>query len=441
MIIFVDVNGAHKIQLEVAQNEKIETVKRIATFICEGGLQIYISEPNKTEKTCVEVRSSDTLYMAKMKYLQQTNRDLGNAIFMCNEWDAIPDSASVSSSMVVVSGDPEKNVRKEVDLLVESARLEESMIVVPTTTPDTSNSLSFEQNIVVVDEVIETSANEAMIVNAVYIVPDQDLVYESLKSPTSDPYYIEKKYVRIEAKGITEKYIYLNKENKDVIKFNLVDVPGFKETNNISEYLNTISNYIDGRNSPARLNGQQNQLDACLYFLSPHNNCLSEIDKIIMLTIHKKVNIIPIIAKTDIMKFDSIPLVKASIGYDLTANDIETYCFDKQNTGTKTNEPYGIYSHEFFEVAQLIIRHRVMRKNGLRTLPYMYHKEEKQINNYYQLRHHLISTDMLNLIKTTKDKIDLQKNQSFETYGTDSMELLTEDSNSRGRSLEYILRK
>jgi septin 7 len=68
-----------------------------------------------------------------------------------------------------------------------------------------------------------------------------------------------------------------------------------------------------------------NRIHACLYFIEPTGHSLKPVDIEFMRRLHTKVNLIPIIAKSDTMTDDEVLQFKARILSDIAHHHIDIY--------------------------------------------------------------------------------------------------------------------
>ncbi|KAK6968802.1 septin-5, partial [Biomphalaria glabrata] len=116
---------------------------------------------------------------------------------------------------------------------------------------------------------------------------------------------IEKKQLEIEEKGVR-------------LKLTIVDTPGFNDAVNAGNSQKSLIEYVDkqfeqyyedecGLN---RRNIVDNRVHCCLYFISPYGHGLRQIDIETMKKLHHKVNIVPLLAKADILTKEELRRMK-----------------------------------------------------------------------------------------------------------------------------------
>ena len=117
------------------------------------------------------------------------------------------------------------------------------------------------------------------------------------------------------------------------LRLTVVDTPGFGDSLSGTDQTTPIVNYIDKQfqqylddeSGLNRRNITDTRVHCCFYFISPHSNGLRPIDIEFMKTLHHKVNIVPIIAKSDTLTLAEIRNKKKLILSDIERHGIRIY--------------------------------------------------------------------------------------------------------------------
>ncbi|KAJ3112046.1 hypothetical protein HDU96_004998 [Phlyctochytrium bullatum] len=122
-------------------------------------------------------------------------------------------------------------------------------------------------------------------------------------------------------------------ENGVKLKLTVIDTPGFGDfVNNEDSWRPILDNiearydaYLDQENRVNRKKIVDTRVHACIYFIAPTGHCLKPLDIEFMRRLHHRVNLIPIIAKSDTMTEDEIKSFKLKILEDINFHKIQIY--------------------------------------------------------------------------------------------------------------------
>jgi septin 7 len=102
------------------------------------------------------------------------------------------------------------------------------------------------------------------------------------------------------------------------LRLTVVDTPGFGDfVNNDESWRPIVDNieqrfdaYLDAENKVNRMNIVDNRIHACVFFIQPTGHSLKPLDIEVMKRLHTKVNLIPVIAKSDTLTDEEITAFK-----------------------------------------------------------------------------------------------------------------------------------
>lgn len=83
--------------------------------------------------------------------------------------------------------------------------------------------------------------------------------------------------------------------------------------------------YLEQENRVNRLKIVDNRIHACIYFIAPTGHALKQVDIEFMRRLHTRVNLIPVIAKSDTMTEEEVLAFKARILSDINFHNIQIY--------------------------------------------------------------------------------------------------------------------
>ncbi|XP_071945303.1 septin-2B-like [Antedon mediterranea] len=163
------------------------------------------------------------------------------------------------------------------------------------------------------------------------------------------------------------------------LRLTVVDTPGYGDAINNQDCFKPILKYIDDQyekylNDESGLNRRHivdNRVHCCFYFISPTGHGLKPLDVEFMRALHNKVNIVPVIAKSDTLTKREIQMLKAKIMNEIDDNGIKVYHlpdsdsdededFKEQNNSLKQSVPFAVCgSSQLIEVKGKKVRGRL----------------------------------------------------------------------------------
>ena len=98
-------------------------------------------------------------------------------------------------------------------------------------------------------------------------------------------------------------------ENGVKLSLTVIDTPGFGDAVDNTDHCNPIVEYVEkqfddfleSETSLERVARPDSRVHACLYFIAPSGHGLKKMDLEFMEKLHKKVNIVPVIGKADVL--------------------------------------------------------------------------------------------------------------------------------------------
>lgn len=251
----------------------------------------------------------------------------------------------------------------------------------------------------------ETGLGKSTLINSLFLTD----LYKDRKFPNhildnaEQTVDIERKQLEIEEKGVK-------------VRLSVVDTPGFSEALNGEKSWQPIIDYVDrqfeqyyqAESGVNRKNIQDSRVHCCLYFISPYGHGLKPIDVFMMKKLHHKVNIIPLIAKSDTLTPKERAHLKNKVMEQIEENHIDIYkfpeCdsdedeeFKQQDRELKSAIPFAVVgSNTVVEVAGKKVRGRMYQWGIVEV-------ENPAHCDFVKLRQMLISTHMQDLKDITSD--------------------------------------
>lgn len=211
------------------------------------------------------------------------------------------------------------------------------------------------------------------------------------------------------------------------LRLNIITTPGFGDSLNNTESWKPIVDEINHRfdlylEEESRINRSQvvdNRIHALLYFIEPTAHSLKALDILLMKAVHEKVNLIPVIAKSDTLVDDEIVQFKQRILDDISHQKIQIFqpsVFDNDDEETINNSKALIASFPFAVVGST---QEVTTLDGRnvrgRSYPWgTIEVDNADHNDFVKLRQLLIRNNLEELKETTSEKL-------YENYRTEKL--------------------
>lgn len=117
------------------------------------------------------------------------------------------------------------------------------------------------------------------------------------------------------------------------LRLTVVDTPGYGDAIDNTDSFTSILRYIDEQferflrdeSGLNRRNIIDNRIHCCFYFISPFGHGLKPLDIEFMKKLHNKVNIVPVLAKADVLTKKEVLRLKERVLGEIAANGIKIY--------------------------------------------------------------------------------------------------------------------
>ncbi|KAJ1993293.1 Cell division control protein 3 [Dimargaris cristalligena] len=185
----------------------------------------------------------------------------------------------------------------------------------------------------------ESGLGKSTLVNTLFnstLIPDKEEVPPSAETPQT-----------VAIQNISADI----QENGVKLRLTVVDTPGFGDFINNEESWKPIlmdiesrfDSYLAQETRANRTKFVDNRVHACIYFIAPTGHSLRAIDIEFMKRLHTKVNLIPVIAKSDTLTEEEIEAFKGRILADIAHHNIQIFrplsdSFDDPETVAENRE-------------------------------------------------------------------------------------------------------
>eukprot|EP00835_Amoeboradix_gromovi_P003055 NODE_190_length_15503_cov_0.365814.p3 type:complete len:325 gc:universal NODE_190_length_15503_cov_0.365814:2327-1353(-) len=258
-------------------------------------------------------------------------------------------------------------------------------------------------------------------------------LFNSILYPLKDPQPLTK----LTPKTIQPQVITGVLSEKNVqLRLNIIDTPGFGDYINNEECTRPLIECIDSRYDhyleqemkPSRNKSVDSRIHCCIYFIPPSGHALRPIDIDCMKQLAEKVNLVPVIAKSDILTREELTSFKSRILEDISNNGIKVFqptTYDFDDEATKLENSNILKAIPFAVIGS----NQTINKNGVNVRGRQYPWGSIEVDNpehsdFHLLRSLLIKTHLEELRSHTNDVL-------YEQYRT--LKLL-----AMGKEQEYV---
>ncbi|KAJ1964596.1 Cell division control protein 3 [Dispira parvispora] len=203
-------------------------------------------------------------------------------------------------------------------------------------------------------------------------------------------------------------------ENGVKLRLTVVDTPGFGDFINNEESWKPILMDIESRfdsflaqeTRANRTKFVDNRVHACIYFIAPTGHSLREIDIEFMKRLHTKVNLIPVIAKSDTLTEEEVEAFKTRVLADIAHHNIQIFrplsdSFDDPETVAENHEILSKMPFAIIGSDREVVTHDGRKVRG-RKYPWgIIEVDNEEHNDFVKLRQMLIRTHMEELKEFT----------------------------------------
>lgn len=227
------------------------------------------------------------------------------------------------------------------------------------------------------------------------------------------------------------------------IRLNVIDTPGFGNNVNNHDSWTPIIDFIDDQHEsymkqeqqPSRQEKKDLRVHACLYFIRPTGHSLKPLDIEIMKRLSTRVNLIPVIAKSDTLSPTELDVFKSRIRDIIEAQDINIYTPPLELDDPASAE----HSKQLIELMPFAI---VGSEDEFETSPGNFVRGRKypwglvEVENdkhcdFKKLRSLLLRTNMLDLILSTNE-VHFETYRSIKLGSNNEEDEQTEETNENG---------
>ena len=228
------------------------------------------------------------------------------------------------------------------------------------------------------------------------------------------------------------------------LRLNIIDTPGFGDYINNEECTRPLIECIDSRYDhhleqemkPTRNKIIDTRIHACIYFIPPTGHALRPIDIDCMKQLHDKVNLVPVIAKSDILTKEELAAFKGRILEDITSNGIKVFqptTYDFDDDATKQENLLILKAIPFAVIGS----NATIKLNGKEVRGRQYpwgciEVDNPEHSDFHLLRSLLIKTHLEELRSHTNDVL-------YEAYRTQKLLAMGKEQEYVPKDIKYFL--
>ncbi|OCT92469.1 septin-8-A [Xenopus laevis] len=264
------------------------------------------------------------------------------------------------------------------------------------------------------DQLVEKSIRQGFCFN-ILCIGETGIGKSTLINTLFNTNFEEQETSHFESSVKLKAQTYDLKESKVNLKLTIVNTVGFGDQINKEDSYMPIVDYIDKQfevylQEELKIKRMlyayhDTRIHACLYFIAPTGHSLKSLDLITMKKLDSKVNIIPVIAKADVISKSELHKFKSKLMTELISNGVQIYQFptddetiNKINSSMNAQLPFAVVgSMEEVKIGNKMVKARQYPWGIVQV-------ENENHCDFVKLREMLISTNMEDLREQTHSR-------------------------------------
>lgn len=239
------------------------------------------------------------------------------------------------------------------------------------------------------------------------------------------------------------------KENKPIIRyksivegdgthlnFNVIDTPGFGNNMDNAFTWRTMVNYIDEEirsyifqeEQPDRTKMVDNRVHCCLYFLRPSNKGIDTLDVVTMKKLAKRVNLIPVIAKSDLLTKEELKNFKTQVREIIRVQDIPVCFFFGDEVLNATQDIFQKYLFSIIASNEYIFNEKGEKVKGRQYKWGAVDIENEKYCDFKILQKTIFDWHLIDLVESTEDYYEKCRSEMLRTRLLKARDCLTTKS-------------
>ena len=207
------------------------------------------------------------------------------------------------------------------------------------------------------------------------------------------------------------------------LNFNVIETPGFGNNMDNAFTWRTMVNYIDEEirsyifqeEQPDRVKMVDDRVHCCLYFLRPSNKGIDTLDVVTMKKLAKRVNLIPVIAKADLLTKDELKEFKKEIREIIRVQDVPVCFLFGNDVLNATQDIFERYPYSIIASNEYIINEKGKRVKGRQYEWGNVDIENEKYCDFKILQKTLFDWHLIDLVESTEEYYEKCRSEMLRT--------------------------
>ncbi|EJS43652.1 spr3p [Saccharomyces arboricola H-6] len=217
------------------------------------------------------------------------------------------------------------------------------------------------------------------------------------------------------------------------LRFNVIDTPGFGNSMDNAFTWRTMVNYIDEEvrsyifqeEQPDRTKMIDNRVHCCLYFLKPSKKGIDTLDIITMKKLATRVNLIPVIAKADLLTKDELKTFKMEIREIIRVQDISVCNFFGNTVLNATQDIFQKYPFSIISSSEYVLNEKGENVKGRQYKWGTVEIENERYCDFKILQKTLFDWHLVDLVESTQEYYEKCRSEMLRTRLLKARDCLT----------------
>ncbi|CAI4062261.1 septin SPR3 SKDI_07G3110 [Saccharomyces kudriavzevii IFO 1802] len=220
------------------------------------------------------------------------------------------------------------------------------------------------------------------------------------------------------------------------LRLSVIDTPGFGNNMDNAFTWRTMVNYIDEEirsyifqeEQPDRTKMIDDRVHCCLYFLKPTGKGIDTLDVVTMKKLATRVNLIPVIAKADLLTKDELRNFKTEIREIIRVQDISICYFFGNHVSNATQDIFQQYPFSIIASNEYVLNDKGEKVKGRQYKWGTVDIENEKYCDFKILQKTLFDWHLIDLVETTEEYYEKCRSEMLRTRLLKARDCLTTNS-------------